>query len=201
MDVSGIVLSGGVSRRLGRDKALELVEGEPLIERVISRLFQVTGQTVVVVSDARQAAELHLPDTVTCVADTYLGAGPLGGIFTGLSACDGDWGMVVACDMPFLNVELLRQMLSLREGYDAVVPVLEGRPEPVHAAYSKACLPYIERRLQANDFKSSGFLYEVRTNYLTQRQLEEKDPEHLSFFNVNTQNDLDRALSLAAQGM
>ena len=198
--VSGIVLAGGMSRRLGRNKAIEPVGGEPLLRRVIERLLQVADEAIVVVADERQGAGLPVPGSARIASDVYPGCGSLGGIFTGLSAADADWGVVVACDMPFLNVDLLRDILSRRDGHDAVVPVLEGRPEPTHAAYSKACLPHIERRLQANDLKIARFFDEVRVNYVPQHQVEQKDPELLSFMNVNTQEDLDRALALVADG-
>ena len=198
--VSGIVLAGGRSRRLGRDKAVEPIAGEPLIHRVMARLAQVTTQVVVVVADERRGAELNLPDPIKIVIDIFPGGGSLGGIFTGLSAADEDWGIVVACDMPFLNLELLSHMLTVRDGYDAVVPMLENRPEPTHAIYSKVCLSYMERRLQANDLKISRFFDEMRVMYLSQSTLEQKDPDHLSFFNVNTQEDLDHARSLVAGG-
>jgi molybdopterin-guanine dinucleotide biosynthesis protein A len=199
-EVSGIVLAGGMSRRLGRDKALEPVGGEPLIRRVIGRLSQVTDETVVVVSSARRASELPLPDSATVASDIYPGGGSLGGIFTGLSAADGKWGLVVACDMPFLNVGLLEDMLLRRDGFDAVVPVLDDRPEPTHAVYSKSCLPFMEARLKANDLKIARFFDEVRVKYLSQTEVEKSDPDHLSFFNVNTESDLERALKLVAQG-
>ena len=199
-EVSGIVLAGGMSRRLGRDKAVEPVGGEPLIRRVIGRLSKVTDQTVVVVSSAQRASELPLPASAKVASDIYPGGGSLGGIFTGLTAADGAWGIVVACDMPFLNVELLAKMLDMRDGFEAVVPVLEGRPEPVHAIYSQDCLPHIESRLQANDLKIARFFDQVRVKYLSQTEIEKSDPDHLSFFNVNTESDLERALTLVAQG-
>ena len=201
--VTGIVLAGGGSRRLGRNKALERIGSEPLISAVIGRLFQLTDKTVVVVACPDNGTELSLslPPSVETVVDTFPRAGALGGIFTGLSWSDRQWGLVVACDMPFLNLELLRYMLSVREGYDVVVPVLDGRPEPVHALYSKACLPHMERHLQARDLKIVRFFSRVRVNYLNQRIIEEFDIKHLSFFNVNTQDDLDRARSLSAERM
>jgi len=81
------------------------------------------------------------------------------------------------------------------------VPVIEGRPEPTHALYSKACLPFIEPRLIAGDLKISGFYEQVRVRYLPEEEVAALDPEFLSFFNVNTPEDLERALSLAAQGI
>ena len=192
--VSAVVLAGGLSRRLGRDKAVE-----PLIRRVLSRVAQVTDQTVVVVNDAARASELPLGKDVVAAVDRYPGAGSLGGIFTGLEASRSGWALVVACDMPFLNVPLLRRILSLRSGCNAVVPVIDGRPEPTHAAYSKRCLPHIERRLQANDLKISRFFENVEVEYLPQSTVDEYDPDHLSFFNVNTEQDLERARRIAGE--
>lgn len=200
MGVSGIVLAGGMSRRLGRNKVVEPVGGEAMINRVIGRLSQVAERTVVVVNDQERASLLSLPDSATAVVDIHPDKGSLGGIFTGLSAIEAEWGMVVASDMPFLNVELLAYMLSIREGFDAVVPRLDGRSEPTHAAYSVSCLPHIEQRVLADELKIDGFFSDVRVNVVPEDRVEELDPERLSFFNVNTQQDLDRALDLVAQG-
>ena len=200
MDVSAIVLAGGMSRRLGRNKAIEPIDGQPLITRVIGRLSHLTQQTVVVVNDDERVSVLPLPDSAKVAVDGYPGKGSLGGIFTGLSAAQADWAIVVACDMPFLNLDLFRHMLSLREGTDAVVPVLEGRPEPTHALYSKACLPHIEDKLKADDLKISRFFDEVRVRFVPEEEVDKLDPGHLSFFNINTQQDLDQALALVALG-
>lgn len=197
--VSAVVLAGGMSRRLGRDKAVEPLEGEPLIRRVLSRVAQVTDETVVVVNHAARASELPLGGDVATAVDRYPDSGSLGGIFTGLEAARSEWALIVACDMPFLNIPLLRRILSLREGRDAVVPIVEGRPEPTHAAYSRRCLPHIERRLRANDLKISRFFEDVDVGYLPQLAVDEYDPGHLSFFNVNTEQDLERARQLAGE--
>lgn len=197
--VSAVVLAGGMSRRLGRDKAVEPLAGEPLIRRVLSRVAQVTDETVVVVNHAARASELPLGGDVATAVDRYPDSGSLGGIFTGLEAARSEWALVVACDMPFLNIPLLRRILSLREGRDAVVPVVDGRPEPTHAVYSRKCLPHIERRLQANDLKISRFFEDVDVGFLPQQAVEEYDPGHLSFFNVNTEQDLERARQIARQ--
>ena len=166
---------------------------------MLSRVAQVSDETVVVVNDAARASALPLDKDVVAAVDRYPGSGSLGGIFTGLEAARADWALVVACDMPFLNVPLLRRILSLRAGRDAVVPIVEGRPEPTHAAYSKRCLPHIERRLQANDLKISRFFEDVEVEYLPQSAVDEYDAEHLSFFNVNTEQDLERARQIAGE--
>ena len=200
MEVTGVVLAGGKSRRLGRDKAVEPIDDRPLIGRVIDVLANVADESVVVVDEAERGRELPLPPSTQIVTDLYPCGGSLGGIFTGLTAARNEWAVVAACDMPFLNVRLLDHLLSQRSDSDAVVPVLDGRPEPTHAAYSKACLPHMERRLKAGDLKISGFFDDVRVAFVPQEAVESLDPDRLSFFNINTQQDLDRALGLVAEG-
>ena len=146
-----------MSRRLGRNKAVEEIGGERLIERVINRLSRVASETVVVVAEESRAEGLDLPDGVRTAADIYPGHGSLGGIFTGLSAARGDYGIVVACDMPFLNTGLLQFMVDLAPDFDVVVPRLDGRPEPLHAIYSKSCLEPIESRLKRQGPENSPF--------------------------------------------
>lgn len=197
---SGVALAGGMSRRLGRNKAIEKIGGERLIERVVNSLSQVSSETIVVAADEARAQALDLPDGVRTAADIYPGHGSLGGIFTGLNAAQGDYGIVVACDMPFLNTGLLRFMADLAPDFDVVVPRLNGRPEPLHAIYSKSCLEPIESRLKRQDLKIALFFEEVRVAYVDEEDIDLFDPARLSFFNVNTQEDLDRALALDSQG-
>ncbi|MCH7996461.1 MAG: molybdenum cofactor guanylyltransferase [Chloroflexi bacterium] len=199
MMVSGVALAGGRSKRLGRNKAVEKIGDQSLIERVVGKLSQVTSETVVVVAEESKAADLNLPPWVRTAADLYPGTGSLGGIFTGLSAAKGNYGVVVACDMPFLNVDLIRFMLDIVSDYDAVVPRLQGRPEPLHAVYSKTCVGPIERCLQADQLKIAIFFEQINVAYLEEDDIEAFDPSHLSFFNVNTQEDLDKALALEAE--
>lgn len=200
LKTTAIVLAGGKSRRLGRDKVVEPFDGQPLIQRVLCRLTKVTEEAVVVVNDASRACELPLPHTVRTAVDLFPNGGSLGGIFTGLNAAKTQWAFAVACDMPFLNIPLMEHILSMREGSDVVVPVVKDRPEPTHAAYSKTCLPHMERRLQADDLKISGFFNEVRVRYIEQTDIERFDLDHLSFFNVNTEGDLNYALQLVSKG-
>lgn len=205
LNASGIVLAGGRSRRLGRAKALEPFQGEPLIRRVIDRLSRITDDLVFVVNDQEQASALPISSrdidlTYEIVIDKYPDGGSLGGIYTGLLAANSQWAFVVACDMPFLNVELMRHMLSMRDGQDVVVPRTDGYPEPTHALYNKSCLPFIEKRLKRDDLKIARFFDEIRVRFLEEAEVRGLDGDLLSFFNVNTQDDLDRALALAAEG-
>ena len=198
MKVTSIILAGGKNLRLGRSKALETIDGKSLIDCVIERLKPLTNQILVVTSQE----QLDFP--VTCNAeilpDLYPGKGPLGGIYTGLLAARSSYSIVVACDMPFLNTELLRYMVELSSDYDAVVPRLGERMiEPLHAIYSKSCLGNMKTRLERNQLGVHSFLNTVRVRYVEQAECQRLDPELLSFFNINYQSDLDQAIALAAK--
>ena len=197
LDTTVIVLAGGANKRLGRDKAIEEVGGQPLIRRALGRLAQVDAKLVVVVDNPERAKTLSLPDGTQIAIDLFPGEGALGGIYTGLKTAGTGWVIVVACDMPFLNVALLKYILSQRGGADVVVPLLGGFAEPIHAAYSKACLPIMERCLRTHDLKITGFFDQVRVRYIKEAEIEWFDPEHLGFFNVNTEQDLEYANQLA----
>ena len=197
--ITAVILAGGLSRRLGRDKAVEPFGGEPLIRRVIGRAANGVGAShvVVVVADAERASPLPLDDDHVTATDVFPDCGSLGGIYTGIHASSTDWNLVTACDMPFLSAPLLAHMASLRADVDAVVPVIEGRPEPTHALYHRRCLPAIEAKLRAGQLKISGFFGDVNVRYLQEDQVREFDPELLSFFNINRSEDLARAMELA----
>ena len=194
--VSGVVLAGGESRRLGRNKALEHIRGRTLIERVIEGIAPLTAEVIVVAGSPAQAATLPPMPDVQLVSDRYPGCGSLGGIFTGLSASRDPWVLVVACDMPFLNPRLLRRLMAMRRDVDAVIPRLKGQPEPLHALYSKTCLGPMERMLQAEQLKIAPLFEQVRVRYVDEATIDRIDPDHRSFFNINSPTDLEEALNL-----
>ena len=197
--ITAVILAGGQSRRLGRDKAVEPFAGEPLIRRVIRRASEPVSakSVVIVVADADRAAALPLDDDHLIAVDVFPDCGSLGGIYTGLKASPTEWSLVTACDMPFLSAPLLAHMAGLRGGVDAVVPVVDGRPEPTHALYAARCLPAIEAKLRAGQLKISGFFDDVAVRYVPEDEIREFDPELLSFFNINRPEDLARAMELA----
>ncbi len=195
--VSGVILAGGSSRRLRTNKALERIGGKTLIERVIDSLAPLTTELLVVLARPKQAAVLPLPSSVRVVTDRFPGHGSLGGVFTGVEASAEPWSLVVACDMPFLNVDLLRHLVAESADVDAVVPRLKGEPEPLHALYSKACLVPMQRRLEEGNLKIASLFETMRVGYLDEGTIDRIDPGHLSFFNVNTRADLDEARRLA----
>jgi len=198
--VSGVILAGGVSRRLEKNKALERIGGKALIERVVDSLVPLTTEVLAVVARPEQVTALRLPSSVRVVSDRYPGGGSLGGIFTGLEASAEPWSLVVACDMPFLNRELLHHLMAQSSNVDAVVPCLGGQPEPLHALYSKACLAPMERMLRAGQLKIAPLFEAVRVRYVDEETIDRIDPRHLSFFNINTQADLEEARGYFRQG-
>ncbi len=194
-----IVLAGGKNLRLGRNKALETIGGKSLIECVAERLRPLTNQILIVTS--QEQFDLPVACKAEILVDLYPGKGPLGGIYTGLLASWSSHSVVVACDMPFLNTELLRYMIELSSDFDAVIPRLgEGMVEPLHAIYAKNCLGSIKTQLERNQLGVNSFLNTVRVRYIERAEYQRLDPQLLSFFNINCQSDLDRAIALATEG-
>jgi molybdopterin-guanine dinucleotide biosynthesis protein A len=196
---SGIVLAGGESRRMGRDKAELSLGRETLLERVVAALMPIVDD-IVVVGPERKIA---LPDGATFVQDDIPCAGPLGGLRTGLKRTRHHAALTVACDMPFLDRRLLCLLLDLLEGFDAVVPEVEGRFQPLHAVYSRRIIPTVEQRMVRGQLKLEGLLANLSVRWVGEDEIEPLDPCHRSFVNVNTAADWQAALRLsrAAAGM
>ncbi len=198
MEVTSIVLAGGKNLRLGRSKALEVINGRSLIERVIERLAPVASKLLIVTS--HEQFELPTIPGAEVLIDVYPGSGPLGGIYTGLLVSQTAQSIMVACDMPFLNTELLRHMVELSRDFDAVVPRLaNGMIEPLHAIYSKSCLDKMKIRLENNQLGITPFLNEMQVRYIEEAECRGFDPELLTFFNINHQSDLEQAIKLVAE--
>ena len=196
MEVTSIVLAGGKNLRLGRIKALEPIGGKSLIECVIERVKLVSKRILIVTS--QQQLEFPIAGEAEVLVDLYPGKGPLGGIYTGLLASWSSHNVVVACDMPFLNIQLLRYMIELSRDFEIVIPRLaEGMVEPLHAIYSKDCLNNMKMLLEHNCLKISNLLDRVRVRYMEMAECQKFDPQLLTFFNINCQSDLDQATTLA----
>ncbi len=197
-NMTGLLVAGGKSRRMGRDKRYLELGGQPLLHRALSvlqRLFpevliavaeplpQLTGQGVRVVLDL-------IPDCAT-----------LGGLYTGLSSASHPRVFAVGCDMPFLNQEVIRRLAGLGAQADVVMPQLATGLQPMHAVYSKACLPHLERMVKAQRLKvqelvdSAGLTVEL----VPEKDFLDMDPQLLSFFNITTPADLEFARKLLAR--
>ena len=199
-----IVLAGGRSTRLGRDKASEVLAGKSLLQRAIDASGAVASRYVIVTAKGQHLPGVTSDALLETVEDAYAETGPLGGIFTGLRALEGtsnaavseSHALVVACDMPLLQPALLQLLVRLAFGHEAVAPVRGGLPEPLCAVYSVACIEPARRLLERGAFKLSGLLDAVDALRMPEEEWRIADPEGISFLNVNREEDLARAREL-----
>jgi molybdenum cofactor guanylyltransferase len=204
-ELSGIIVAGGQSRRMGTNMALIELEGRPLIQHVLDVLKELSDDLVIVTNTPEQYASFG----VRLVGDVIPGRGVLCGIYSGLLAVQNLYSFVVGCDMPFLNIELLRRMAELTPGCDAVVPWLDSGPEPssaetakaqgthpLHAIYSKDCLSAMRQSLVKGDVRAMAFFADIRVCYLKSDEIDRIDPSRRSLMNLNTPSDLVLARGL-----
>jgi molybdopterin-guanine dinucleotide biosynthesis protein A len=197
LEISCIILAGGKSLRLGHDKVLERVGKTSLLERVISRLDTFSQEIIIVTAEKRTFAPLAKYPKVKTACDIYPGHGSLGGIYTGLVESNSHYNLVVAADMPFLNEALLRYMIKVSDGYDFVLPRISNLYEPLHAVYSKNCVTPIESIFKQGKRVIIELFNYVRVRYIEAGEVDRFDPQHLSFFNINTKEDLETARKMA----
>jgi molybdopterin-guanine dinucleotide biosynthesis protein A len=180
------IQAGGQSRRMGTDKAMVLLGGKPLIEHVLERVEGLGNEILITSNNHENLSYLEIP----LIRDTIPGAGALMGLYTALRAAQGTRVLVLACDMPFVNRQLLEYMIAFDPHADVVVPTHDGFFEPLHAIYSKGCLPAIEAALENRQSQVISFYDQVHLRTLNEKELRRFKPEGRSFFNINTPDDL-----------
>lgn len=185
--------------RLGRIKALEILNGQSLIERTVDCLYSLSHSVLVITSQEQfeVIAASRLRGKV--IVDLCPGRGALGGIYTALASADSCYSLVVGCDMPFLNRNLLRYLIGLAPGFDLVVPRVDGMYEPLHAVYSQSCLAPVTKLMEQNNLGISNLFDIVNTRYVDKDEIVKFDSQFLSFFNVNTLYDLRKAKEIMKQ--
>ncbi|SDF62691.1 molybdenum cofactor guanylyltransferase [Sporolituus thermophilus] len=186
MKLTGIVLAGGLSTRMGRDKATLPFSGSDLLHTVLARLAPVCDYLLVVSNVPR---EIRMPD-VTVVPDKYPQCGPLAGMHAGLKASVTAYNFLVACDMPFLSSQAVAYMAGAAQGFDAAVPFIDGYYHPLHAIYHQNCLKHIELMLQAGNYRVLDFYPLVALRRIGAAELRRFDPELKTLDNINTPEDL-----------
>ena len=191
--ITGIILAGGMSRRMGRNKALLDLGGRPMIAVIVERL-QTLADEIIIVADDR---ELYAPFAEKRVADVFAGVGTLGGVHAGLQAATYDLGVVVGCDMPFLNPQVLAWFIEAAEEADAVVLQQGAWLEPLHAVYRRCCLPVIELAIRAGERRAYAICDELRVRYVAPAEITHLDPDLRSFRNVNTPEEWQMVTSRA----
>jgi molybdopterin-guanine dinucleotide biosynthesis protein A len=193
LDISCIILAGGKSIRFGHDKVLERIGKTSLLEQVISRINPLSRDIIIVTTKERTFAPLANHPKVKTITDILPGQGSLGGIYTGLLESKSFYNLVVAADMPFLSESLLRYMIKVADGYDFILPRINSMYEPLHAIYSRNCINPIKSILEQGKKVIIELFNHVKVRFIEAEEVDRFDPKHLSFFNINTREDLELA--------
>jgi len=191
-DVGGVILAGGRSSRMGTNKALLLMNGQRLIDRVAGVMRGIFQDVAIVGCEPGTYAELNLP----CVRDLLPGKASLGGIYTGLSVSRFSRSFFAACDMPFLSEALIRYLAQLEPSADVVIPRTREGLQPLHAVYSSGCIPFIQKLLSGSRLKIIDFFHQVDVREVGEEEMRRHGWRCTSFLNINTPEDLARALEI-----
>jgi len=185
-----IILAGGKSSRMGRNKALLPIGNLPMIQHLFERLRPLFDEVLISANDRTGYPALD----ATWVADAFRETGALGGMHSSLKAMQSQEAFVIGCDMPQPNLDLVGHLLSLAPDAEAVVPRIDGRPEPTHAVYARTVVPAIEEQLLAGRYKITGFFDQVRVRFVDEAELGRFDPALDSFVDLDTSEAYERFL-------
>ena len=189
--LTAIILAGGKSSRMDSDKNKSMLRlnGKYLIDIVRSKLKCVVGDNIIIVGPPGRYLSYK-----QVVPDLFSRKGPLMGIYSGLRASPSQYNIVVGCDMPFLEVKLLKYMTGNINSNDIVIPRYgDGYIEPLCAIYSKRCLEAIERNLAEKIFSVRGIFPHLKVKFVENEEIKKYDPEFYSFFNINYKKDMIEA--------
>ena len=193
--VTGVILAGGQSRRMGQNKALMLLGDDPLIVHVVRQMKLVTTELLLITNEPDLYAALEMP----MYADIQPDMGALGGLHTGLTYATNSTVLCVGCDMPLLQPNLLSHLTTLLRNYDAVVPCVEAADrstivfQTLSAVYSKRCLPVIDGMLSSGELRVHALYDRIDARIVQPHEWRALDPQGLSFFNINTPEDFEKA--------
>ncbi|MCA9473809.1 MAG: molybdenum cofactor guanylyltransferase [Nitrospirales bacterium] len=194
-DIEGVLLAGGKSRRMGKDKRELLVGSETLLERALKVYESVFSQIKIVVAE-------HSPVTDTLshqvLTDIFPNKGPVGGLFTALSRSASLSVFLAACDMPFLSASLIRRICELSHGFDVTMVQLSTGMQPMQGVYSRRCTPILKEMIEDDQLEMRQILShpDLKTHVVEECQIQDLDQNFLSFMNVNTPSDLEMANKL-----
>ncbi|MFD2446837.1 molybdenum cofactor guanylyltransferase [Bacillus sp. CGMCC 1.16607] len=184
LNVTGIILAGGKSSRMGTNKALLRIDHTTVIEKIVEEMKAVTTELIVVTNHFEDYEFLGLP----LVADLRKNMGPLAGLEAGLMASSNENNLIIACDMPFVSQTLAKTLIQHLEHFDAVVPRIEGKLNPLFAAYRKSCLEEIQHSLDDNQLKMRSFLDRIKLKIIDDESLQ------MALFNMNTPEEYEKAI-------
>ncbi len=188
--VTGIILAGGKNSRMGTNKAFLEIDGTRLIDNTINIYREIFSEIIIVTNDPLSYLEFT---SATVVTDIYKGKGALGGIYTGLFYSRNPYAFVSACDMPYLNKDFIEYLAGQCGKHDVIVPALAEGYQPLHAVYSRNCLPSIKRLLMLDKLKVTGFYRDMRVLEISEEQILPFNKDSRLFQNLNTPQDVERA--------
>ncbi len=183
MQITGIILAGGKSSRMGHDKALIKLENRTLLERAVEFCQSFCGEILI-----SSNSDEHTVAGFPLVSDEFEDCGPLGGIYSCLKHSQNEWSFVISVDSPYVRPDFVSFLFSQKDGFDAVVPVHKKGKEPLIALYHKKILPIIKSQLQLENFRMHYLLGEIKANYVDSKDWVEKFPR--LFYNINYPKDL-----------
>ncbi len=197
MSCSALILAGGMGSRLGyREKALIDINGKPLIALIIERLEKVVDNIIISVRDRAQSEllEKSLIRGYKFAYDDQRNIGPVSGILSGLSVCENEYCFIAACDMPFINEDVVKLLFRKCEGHDAAIPRWEdGFLEPLHAVYM--CAPMIRetgKAIKGGETIILAPVFRMNVNYVPVDEIRKLDPDLRTFININTDEDIQK---------
>lgn len=195
INYSIVIQAGGQSTRMGKDKGLLQFGKFKMVEYILHQISGMGEKNFIVSNQPEEYQKFGLP----VYPDIYQNIGALGGFHTIFSFLERDYAVVLACDMPFVNRDLINYLISLTKDFDIVVPRLTQNEfvEPFRAVYSKKCLYAVERAIARGNRKVISFFDDLRVRYVEKNEIHIYDADERSFFNVNTPADLQQAIQMA----
>lgn len=172
---------------MGSDKSFIMLHGQPLIQHVIDRVRDLALPMRIITNEPARYQSLG----VSTYPDVVPGKGSLGGLYSALSY-SSEQTLCVACDMPLLNPTLLHDLITLETDCDAIVPVIDGQMQGLHAVYRRSCLKPIRNAIKKDELRITNFLQQLHVHYVDEVELRRFDPDLCSFININTPEDLYR---------
>jgi len=188
MNINIAVMAGGESRRFDGDKTLEIFDGKPMIQHPVDNLSEISDGIIVVAKDCSKYSFLE----IDCIADAYDVQCPMVGILTALKHFQTPI-FAVAADTPFADPAHVRKLFTALDGYDAVMPVIDGKQHPLYSCYNTSLITALDRAVDSGQYGLMKVLAELNVLYLDNNSLFHSENEKKSFININTREDYNRA--------
>lgn len=198
-NVAAVVLAGGRSRRMGRDKAAVVLGGRTLLQRTVDAAAAVAGTVVVVGAPGRRLPPIETARPLTAVTDAVEGQGPLAGIIEGLEAVEAPVALVLGCDQPFVRPALLELLVETVRDHVATLPLLGDQAQPLCSAVQREALPLLRQRYEAGARAAMVLAELPGAVLLPDASWRNADPDARSFIGVNTPEQLRRAEALLCE--